>query len=334
MLDRADGILSSVTAKVVGEAAYSGDPLARRLIDEVVLALSAGAVALVNAFNPCRLIFGGGVIDGLPELVDRITEGVLSSALLTAIDRLQIVQAQLRDDAGVIGMAAYALARIRRTASSEGQRRERVRSAGEAVRTAGEAVRMASAECGVTALSLSDDRPVPRRRMSFPILGLSKAAQSLHSAKYDALPQCRIADGFRTPHPHSDTPHYRKYCYNEERKELRPLKESHMKLPTIYTIGHSTRPIAEFLELLQAQGIKLLVDVRTIPRSRHNPQYNTETLAADAEQPSHSLRSPARARRSSSREKGFHQHRMGKRVLPRIRGLHANAGIRGRAWKS
>lgn len=49
--------------------------------------------------------------------------------------------------------------------------------------------------------------------------------------------------------------------------------------PTICTIGHSTRPIDEFLDLLHANGIQFLVDVRTIPRSRHNPQFNTETLA-------------------------------------------------------
>ena len=50
-------------------------------------------------------------------------------------------------------------------------------------------------------------------------------------------------------------------------------------LPTIWTIGHSTRPIGEFIELLRAHSINLLVDVRTVPRSGHNPQFNSETLA-------------------------------------------------------
>lgn len=49
-------------------------------------------------------------------------------------------------------------------------------------------------------------------------------------------------------------------------------------MTTIYTIGHSTRPIEEFINLLQAQQITQLVDIRTIPRSRHNPQYEQETL--------------------------------------------------------
>ena len=49
--------------------------------------------------------------------------------------------------------------------------------------------------------------------------------------------------------------------------------------PTLWTIGHSTRPIDEFLMLLKAHKIGLLVDVRTVPRSRYNPQYNTAALA-------------------------------------------------------
>lgn len=45
-----------------------------------------------------------------------------------------------------------------------------------------------------------------------------------------------------------------------------------------YSIGHGTRPIAEFTGLLRSSGITLVVDVRTVPRSRTNPQYNREVL--------------------------------------------------------
>jgi len=48
----------------------------------------------------------------------------------------------------------------------------------------------------------------------------------------------------------------------------------------IYTVGHSTRPSEVFVGLLTAHGIQTLVDVRSIPRSRHNPQYNGDALAA------------------------------------------------------
>lgn len=47
---------------------------------------------------------------------------------------------------------------------------------------------------------------------------------------------------------------------------------------TVFTIGHSTRELAEFIGLLQAHGVTAVADVRTIPRSRRNPQFNQETL--------------------------------------------------------
>ncbi|WP_125610816.1 DUF488 family protein [Specibacter cremeus] len=48
---------------------------------------------------------------------------------------------------------------------------------------------------------------------------------------------------------------------------------------TIYTVGHSTHPIDDFIELLKAHGIKKLIDIRTIPKSRHNPQFMEEAVA-------------------------------------------------------
>jgi len=47
----------------------------------------------------------------------------------------------------------------------------------------------------------------------------------------------------------------------------------------IYTTGHSNRPLEEFIEILQAHGVSLVVDVRTVRRSQHNPQFNGDTLA-------------------------------------------------------
>src|SRR5512145_1341333 len=46
----------------------------------------------------------------------------------------------------------------------------------------------------------------------------------------------------------------------------------------IYTIGHSTRTLDELIALLRAAGISVLADIRTIPRSRHNPQFNGDSL--------------------------------------------------------
>ena len=51
-----------------------------------------------------------------------------------------------------------------------------------------------------------------------------------------------------------------------------------MDKPVIRTIGHSTRPVDEFIAILKAHGVSRLVDIRTIPKSRYNPQYNCEAL--------------------------------------------------------
>jgi len=50
---------------------------------------------------------------------------------------------------------------------------------------------------------------------------------------------------------------------------------------TVWTIGHGTRRVDELIELLTSQGIGRLTDVRTIPRSRHNPQFNRDRLPDD-----------------------------------------------------
>ena len=59
---------------------------------------------------------------------------------------------------------------------------------------------------------------------------------------------------------------------------------------TVYTIGHSTHRLDEFVELLRAHRIERLVDIRTIPRSRHNPQFNRDTLGEYSPQPAHRYR--------------------------------------------
>jgi uncharacterized protein (DUF488 family) len=50
--------------------------------------------------------------------------------------------------------------------------------------------------------------------------------------------------------------------------------------PAIFTIGHSTHPIGAFIDLLAMNHVDLLIDVRTVPRSRYNPQFSRDALAA------------------------------------------------------
>lgn len=52
-----------------------------------------------------------------------------------------------------------------------------------------------------------------------------------------------------------------------------------MGRPVLFTVGHSTHPIPEFLRLLTANGVEQIIDVRSVPRSRWNPQFNREGIA-------------------------------------------------------
>jgi len=53
-----------------------------------------------------------------------------------------------------------------------------------------------------------------------------------------------------------------------------------LSIPLVCTIGHSNRPIDVFVELLQHNEVARVLDVRTVPRSRHNPQFNRDALPA------------------------------------------------------
>lgn len=59
---------------------------------------------------------------------------------------------------------------------------------------------------------------------------------------------------------------------------LGPINGSPENEYVLLTIGHSTRSVDEFKALLLAHGVRRLVDVRTVPRSRHNPQFNSDML--------------------------------------------------------
>jgi uncharacterized protein (DUF488 family) len=57
-------------------------------------------------------------------------------------------------------------------------------------------------------------------------------------------------------------------------RRVKPLDQT----PLVLTVGHSTRTLKDFVALLLAHGVKQLIDVRTIPRSRHNPQFSQGQL--------------------------------------------------------
>jgi glucokinase len=102
------GGVDQITAFSVSQAYRGGDALARRLVDETARYLAAGIVGLVNAFNPCLLVLGGGVIAGVPDLVPRVEALTRQRALPAAAEPLQFAVAALGSEAPVIGAATAA----------------------------------------------------------------------------------------------------------------------------------------------------------------------------------------------------------------------------------
>jgi uncharacterized protein (DUF488 family) len=62
-------------------------------------------------------------------------------------------------------------------------------------------------------------------------------------------------------------------------KAVSKLENQHGPDGAIFTVGHSTLPIGRFIALLKGYAIEQLADIRTVPRSRYNPQFNAESLA-------------------------------------------------------
>ncbi len=102
------GGIKQVTAVTVSQAYREGDLLARLLVEETGRYLAAGVVSIVNAFNPCVLALGGGVIEGIPKLIQIVKDTIPTMALEASVEELKIVKAELGGDAGVIGAAALA----------------------------------------------------------------------------------------------------------------------------------------------------------------------------------------------------------------------------------
>src|SRR5258707_15817094 len=107
---------------------------------------------------------------------------------------------------------------------------------------------------------------------------------------------------------------------------MRPRSAS---VGTIYTVGHSTRTTRELLELLRTQGVEQVVDVRTIPRSRHNPQFNRPALSRSLHAAKLRYRHLEAAGRAPPRPGGLDQSRLAQRVVSRLRRLHADRRFRG-----
>ncbi|MEE2700750.1 MAG: ROK family protein [Chloroflexota bacterium] len=118
LLGLVDSDVRKLTAKEVSKAAHSGDSFALDLVEVIGNDLGVGIANVANLFNPEIIVLGGGVVDGLPWLIDfvarEIREGALASSVLaSSAESLNIVSAKLANDAPIIGAGLLALQHMR-----------------------------------------------------------------------------------------------------------------------------------------------------------------------------------------------------------------------------
>lgn len=111
------GASGAITAATVGVAAARGDRLALGLVADTAHFLGAGLVGVVHAFNPRRVVLGGGVIAGLPELIPAAAAHLRERAMEVFLEGLELVPAGLGAEAGVVGAALLARRRFGKDAT-------------------------------------------------------------------------------------------------------------------------------------------------------------------------------------------------------------------------
>jgi glucokinase len=104
---RAAGGPDRLTARAVFVGHRAGDPLATRLVEETGRYLAAGAVGVVNAFNPNLLILGGGLVSGMPPF-RALVEGAIRAQCQPSAAGARVVVARLGEDAALVGAAEIA----------------------------------------------------------------------------------------------------------------------------------------------------------------------------------------------------------------------------------
>lgn len=98
-----------VTAADIGKYYLEGNRGASIIIKEAAEYLSDGIISAVNLLNPCAVILGGGVIEGIPDMFDIVKKEVNKRALGAAVSGMAMVGSGLGKDAGIIGAAALVM---------------------------------------------------------------------------------------------------------------------------------------------------------------------------------------------------------------------------------
>ncbi|MCI4324298.1 MAG: ROK family protein [Thermoplasmata archaeon] len=114
-LRRQGEVVGSLDADAVGRAARDGDPLALGLVEETARWLGEGVAGLVNAYNPSRVVLGGGVVEGWPELLPAVERAIRTHCQPPAAGA-EVRRVAFGPNSVLVGAATVARDRLRRLA--------------------------------------------------------------------------------------------------------------------------------------------------------------------------------------------------------------------------
>lgn len=109
VMERAGTELSSIRSGAISEAIESGDKAVKRIVEEACYYMAMGVVTVVHLMAPDVIVFGGGLVEAMPDFLLKEIEKVARPRILKSLrDEFKMVSAKLGDDAGVMGAAALA----------------------------------------------------------------------------------------------------------------------------------------------------------------------------------------------------------------------------------
>ncbi|MGH2411228.1 MAG: ROK family protein, partial [Chloroflexota bacterium] len=99
----AEGTL--IRSQMIAQAVLDGDPLAVEAVTDGARYLAAGLTAIINFYNPPRIVLGGGLVDAVELYFTGAARRAQEDSLVVARGKLKIVRAKLGDNAGIVGAA-------------------------------------------------------------------------------------------------------------------------------------------------------------------------------------------------------------------------------------
>ncbi len=113
LIELSAGDVNNISPEAISRAYMLEDEAARELVHITAGYIADGIISTINLLNPCMIVLGGGVIDGMPDLVKIAEKEIRKRALKVSVESLKIIKSEFGESAGLIGAAMVAKSQIK-----------------------------------------------------------------------------------------------------------------------------------------------------------------------------------------------------------------------------